>query len=194
MSPNPNKANHPRNPANPTHGIAREPSQADRHAESRQFRPDTPHHEGPQPGGEAGQAVCVRCHAVRHQKHWHLDEQAATALLAQGEVEQVICPGCLKVEREEFDGQVVLSGAFVEAHQDEIIGLIRNTEALLRANNPMARVASVTATADRLEVLTISPFLAERIGKEVRKAYDGKLQIQHADREAFIRVTWLRED
>ncbi len=194
MSPNPGKANHPQHPENPTRGNSTTPSQADTHKETTQFRPDTPHHEGPQPDGAAGPAVCVRCHAIRHHKHWHLDEKAAKALIAKGDVEQLVCPGCVKVEREEYDGMVVLKGAFVQAHQDELVGLIRNTEAHIREHNPIARVAMVKMADDRLEVLTISPFLAECIGKDVRKAYDGMLEIQHPERKEFIRVTWIRDD
>lgn len=194
MSPNRGKANHPQNAANPTRGNMRDPAQADTLPFTRVWREDTPHMEGPQPNGAAGPAVCVRCHAIRHHKHWELDERKATALIAQGEVEQLICPGCTKVEREEYDGMVVLSGAFVQSHQDELVGLIRNTEAHIREHNPIARVAMVKMADDRMEVLTISPFLAERIGKEVRKAYDGMLEIQHPERKEFIRVNWIRED
>lgn len=194
MSPKHGKVNKPQHAENPTRGNIRRPSQADERPDYERFRPDIPHAEGPQPGGEGGHAVCVRCHAIRHQKHWHLDEREAQALIAGGEVEQMICPGCTKVERKEFDGQVVLTGAFVQAHQDEIMGLIRNTESHIRSHNPIARVASVTIDDDRVEVLTISPFLAERIGKEVRKAYEGMLEIKRPERQEFIRVTWMRED
>lgn len=194
MSPNRGKANHPQNPANPTRGNTRSPNQADQRPDTQRWREDTPHLEGPQPDGAAGPAVCTRCHAIRHHKHWHLDEKTAVGLIAQGDVEQLVCPGCVKVERQEWDGQVVLIGGFVQAHQDEIMGLIRNTESHIREHNPIARVGSVTATEDRLEVLTVSPFLAERIGKEVRKAYDGMLEIKHPERQEFIRVTWIRED
>jgi hypothetical protein len=194
MSPNQHgKANHPQHAENPTRGNVSRPTQADQRPDFSRFRDDVPHLEGPQPGGASGPAVCTRCHAIRHHKHWHLDEATAKALLAQGDTEQVICPGCVKVERQEYDGQVVLTGAFLNAHQEEIIGLIRNTESHIREHNPIARIASVTATEDRVEVLTISPFLAERIGKEVRKAYDGELEIKHPERQEFIRVTWMRE-
>lgn len=194
MSPNPGKAKHPQHGENPTRGNMRDPAHGDDTPYTQFRHEDTPHMEGPQPNGAAGPAVCVRCHAIRHHKHWHLDEKTATALIAQGDVEQMVCPGCVKVEREEYDGMVVLKGAFVQAHQDELVGLIRNTESHIREHNPIARVAMVKMADDRMEVLTISPFLAERIGKEVRKAYDGMLEIQHPERKEFIRVTWIRED
>lgn len=140
-----------------------------------------------------GSAVCTRCQAIYHHKHWHLPGQDAALHLGLGEVAETVCPGCVKVERQEYDGQVVISGPFVEAHQEEIMGLIRNTEAHIRSHNPIARVAQVTQAPDRVEVLTISPFLAERIGKELNKAYDGKLTVNHPEREDFIRVSWIRE-
>ena len=141
----------------------------------------------------AGSAVCTRCQAIYHHKHWHLPGQDAAATLGLGDVEATVCPGCTKVERQEYDGHVVISGEFLAAHEEEIMGLIKNTEAHIRSHNPIARIGKIEHLDDRIEVMTISPFLAERIGKELNKAYDGKLTVQHPEREDFIRVTWIRE-
>lgn len=141
-----------------------------------------------------GSAVCTGCQAIYHNKHWHLPGHDNALKLGIGKVEETVCPGCTKVERQEYDGQVTISGPFLAAHQTEILGLIRNAEALLRSHNPIARIAKLTHEPDRIEVLTISPFLAERIGKELSKAYAGELTIQHPVQEQFVRVTWVRDD
>jgi hypothetical protein len=36
-------------------------------------------------------------------------------------------------------------------------------------------------------------WLAERIGKELRKAYKGELEIEHLQGEKFSRVHWHRD-
>jgi hypothetical protein len=141
----------------------------------------------------AGSAVCTGCQAIYHDKHWHPAGQDAALNLGLGDVPETVCPGCLKEGRQEYDGHVAIAGPFIAKHQEEIIGLIRNTEAHVRAHTPIARIAKLTQAADRIEVMTISSLLAELIGKELKKAYDGKLSVQHPEREDFIRVTWFRE-
>lgn len=189
MSPNRGKANHPQHRENPTRGAIRSPSQADQRPDMSRRRDKVTRDDQP----THGPAVCTRCQAIYHHKHWHLPGRDQANQLGLGEVMETVCPGCVKVERQEYDGHVVISGPFVEAHHDEILGLIRNTESHIREHNPIARVAQLTEAPDRVEVLTISPFLAERIGKELSKAYDGQLEIQHPEREEFTRVTWIRD-
>lgn len=140
-----------------------------------------------------GQAICTQCHAIWDRKHWHLDETEYRQLRKDPEVTQMVCPGCVKIEREEFDGHVVLKSPLIPKNEEAIVGLIYNTEAHIREHNPLARIASLTVKGDTIEVLTITPFLAERIGKELRKAYHGTLNLQHPSREDFVRVSWYRE-
>lgn len=155
----------------------------------RTFRPDVPHAEG----SYEGTVICTRCHAIWDNKHWHLNEQEYATLRNDTDVGQVICPGCEKIERGEYDGHVVLKSPLIPQNEEAIVGLIKNTEAHIREHNPLARIASLQVKGDSVEVLTISPFLAERIGKELRKAYHGELEIKHSEREQFVRVTWYRE-
>jgi hypothetical protein len=140
-----------------------------------------------------GHAVCTQCHAIWDKKHWHLDEAEYRRQRDDQSVEKVVCPACVKIEREEFDGHVVLKSPLIPKNEEAIVGLIYNTEQHLREHNPLARIASLTVRGDTIEVLTITPFLAERIGKELRKAYHGELSLKHPTRQDFVHVTWIRE-
>lgn len=166
------------------------PSEARVRPDRRISYESAPHAEG----GYEGTVVCERCHAIWNRKHWHLDEKEYQQLRDDQEVGKVVCPGCEKVERQEYDGHVVLQSPLIPANLEAITGLIYNTEAHIREHNPIARIASLKVEGDTIEVLTISPFLAERIGKELRKAYDGQLEIKHPHRQPFIQVMWFRED
>jgi NMD protein affecting ribosome stability and mRNA decay len=166
------------------------PSAARTQPETRQFPPDVPHAHA----GLHGTAVCERCHAIWHKKRWHLAEAEYATLLGESATTRTICPGCVAVERQEYDGEVRLRSPLIERDQTAILGLVRHTEALLREHNPLARIASIEHEPGELHILTISPFLAERIGKELRKAYDGHLLIEHAERERFVRVFWTRDN
>jgi hypothetical protein len=154
------------------------------------FRPDEPHVEG----GPTGIVYCGGCHAIWDNKHWTLDEVRYQALASDPAIQAVQCPGCEKVERQEYDGEVTLTSPLIPRNEEAVLGLIYNTERHIRSHNPIARIASLTISGDTIHVLTVSSFLAERIGKELQKAYDGQLKLSHAERAEFIRVTWIRED
>lgn len=142
-----------------------------------------------------GTVICMRCHAIWDgNKRWHLDEEEFQQLRENSEIEQVVCPGCLQIEDGRYDGQVVLTSPLIPKNEEAILGLIYNTEEQIRSNNPLARIAGLTVKGETIEVLTITPFLAERIGKELQKAYHGTLEIKQLDRARFKRVMWYRED
>ena len=151
--------------------------------------PDMPH----SPGGYTGTVVCPRCHAIYNDKHWHFDEAEYERLRDAPDVNAVICPADEKIEREEYDGFVTLKSSLIPKNEEAVLGLIYNTEKHIQANNPMARIAKLSVDGDTIEVHTISTFLAERIGKELGKAYHGELDIKPSPREQFIRVSWYRE-
>lgn len=155
----------------------------------RELMPNVPH----SPGGYTGTVVCPQCHAIWENKHWHLDEPQYERLRNDAEVQKVICPGCEKIEAGEFDGQVTLRSPLIPVNEEAILGLVYNTEARVRADNPLARIANLEVKGDTIEILTITPFLADRIGKELRKAYDGQLDIKHSEHARFTRVIWIRE-
>ena len=140
-----------------------------------------------------GIAICTRCHAIWDRKHWRLDEEEYTEKLRDRTVQQMVCPGCERLERGLYDGHVILRSPLIPKNEQAIIGLIYNTEERIRANNPLARIASLTLRGDTIEVLTITPFLAERIGKELRKAYQGTVQFKHPLRQDFVQVIWYRD-
>lgn len=144
-------------------------------------------------GSVTGHAICTQCHAIFDRKHWHLNEAEYKELRQDKSVDQVVCPACVKIEREEFDGHVILKSPLIPKNEEAIIGLIYNTEQHIREHNPLARIASLTVRGDTIEVLTITPFLAERIGKELRKAYQGTVEFKHPTRQNFVRVSWYRE-
>ena len=140
-----------------------------------------------------GTLICPRCHAISREKRWLLDEPLYEDLKRQPDVRPFICPGCEAVEREMYDGEVVLRSPLLVTNREAALRLIRNEEARVRQDNPLARLASVEDRDGEIHVLTITPFLARRIGKEFEKAFGGELEVQSLPRERFTRVRWTRE-
>lgn len=171
--------------------VTQSPSDARHHRNTFRDRPDLPHEVEPHP---PGYAVCTGCHAIWEHKHWTLDEERYRRLVDQADMTHVQCPGCMRVERQEYDGEVTLKSPLIPKNEEAVLGLIYNTERHIRAHNPIARIAQLTIEGDTIHVLTITPFLAERIGKELNKAYGGEVNFSHPERQEFIRVTWYREE
>ena len=140
-----------------------------------------------------GDLICPRCHAISREKRWFLDEPLYETLKRDPSTRAVVCPGCEAIEREMYDGEVVLRSHLLAANKETALSLIHNEEARVRQDNPLARLASVQDRGDEIYVLTITPFLARRIGREFEKAYGGKLEVQKLPQERFTRVRWTRE-
>lgn len=175
-APNPNKLSVPPDTAKTRH-------------DRRILLPNIPHGNNTIPG----MAVCPRCHAIWEDKHWHLDERQYQELIQNPNVQQWVCPADQQIDKGEYDGQVTLSSPLIAEQSENFVGLIRNTEAHIRLHNPLARIAQLTAHGDTIEILTITPFLAERIGKELVKAYHGQVEFKHSERARFVRVSWKRD-
>ena len=139
-----------------------------------------------------GTIICPRCHAISEIKRWFLDEAKYQELVHKPGIEMVVCPGCRRIEDKVFEGEVVLKSPMLEDVKEEAIRLIHHTEAEARQSNPFARLASVEVVDGEIRVLTTTRWLAQRIGKEFKKAFDGDLVIDNLPNEKFSRVRWTR--
>ncbi|MBX6772997.1 MAG: hypothetical protein IRY83_14810 [Chloroflexi bacterium] len=139
-----------------------------------------------------GTLVCSRCHAISVQKRWFLDEHRYAELQTRPGVQFVVCPGCLRIERQIYDGEVRLRSPLLRMRRTQALGMIRNAEDQARQTNPFSRLASVVATGEEIYILTTTRWLAERIGKIFHKAFKGDLEIHRLPGERFVRVRWSR--
>lgn len=140
-----------------------------------------------------GKLFCPSCHAISLERRWFLDERRYELLKNDPEARPVLCPGCSAAERGMYDGEVVLSGAAMWPTLEDkqgALNLVRNVESSVRANNPLARLASVEDQGGEIHILTITPFLAHRLVKEFAKAYGGTVKIDNLPDERFVRVRW----
>jgi RNase P subunit RPR2 len=139
-----------------------------------------------------GPAICSRCHAYLETEHWRYDEQRFRALKERPDILVTLCPGCTRVERRLYEGEVTVRHRWDAVSKQELMNLIHNEEARARGTNPSARIALMEDRGDELYILTTTQFLAKRIGKELQKAYRGLLKVSDLPRERFTRVRWER--
>ena len=138
--------------------------------------------------------VCPKCHAIRRNKRWHLDEKEYTALARKsGAAVLERCPACRKIADGFPSGVVLLRGGYLREHRDEILKLVRNEEKRAMGINPLERIISVTEENGKMEIATTDEKLAQRIGRELRKACRGTLEYKWSEDSKLLRVNWVRE-
>lgn len=132
-------------------------------------------------------SVCSKCNVVFHDGLF--EWLGATPPDAQ----KMICPACRRIDDDYAGGHVVLEGAFLAEHKNDVENIIRNTERSEKRLRPLERIIAVFDKGDRIEVRTTYEHLARRIGEAVHKAYKGELKLQYLESEKFVRVYWKRD-
>jgi hypothetical protein len=137
--------------------------------------------------------VCDGCHTVYKKKRWYADPHLYNEAVKIRDTAVAVCPACLKI-RDNFPGGIVtLKGDYVLPHKQELLNLIKNEEARARGVNPLERVMSVKETGyGSMVISTTNEKLAQRIGREIRKAFHGKVTYQWSHDNKLARVDWAR--
>jgi len=86
------------------------------------------------------------------------------------------------------------SSRFEQTHRDEILAIVRNEERRARDTNPLERIMEIREGDGRVEILTTDEKLAQRIGREIRKAYQGSVSYKWSEDANLVRVDWSRDD
>lgn len=138
---------------------------------------------------EGGILLCKRCKAQHHDKRWYAPEEEGK-FPTGSEIKETLCPGCHRVEHRICNGETIIEGPGLDKLRSNIHSLIANVEDRCWHENPCSRIMSFNDLGERLEIYTTSAWLAERIGKEMRKAFKGKLEIKTFPEESYARVVW----
>jgi NMD protein affecting ribosome stability and mRNA decay len=139
---------------------------------------------------EAG--VCPDCRAISRKKRWYVDEAEYETLVRSGAPLRR-CPACRKIADGFPSGVVTLRGRFLRGHRDELLTVARNEERRARGINPLERIMGTRERDDGMEILTTDEKLAQRIGREIRKAFRGAVDYKWSEDASLLRVTWVRD-
>ena len=60
--------------------------------------------------------------------------------------------------------------------------------------NPLERIIRMEEKGEELEIATTDEKLAQRIGREVRKACQGTVEYKWSEDSKLLRVNWAREE
>ena len=136
--------------------------------------------------------VCPDCHAINRKKRWHVDEAEYISLARTGAILRR-CPACRKIADRFPSGVVTLHGKFLKTHRDEILAIVRNEERRARETNPLERIMDIREGDESVEILTTDEKLGQRIGREIRKAYQGSVSYKWLEDANLLRVGWSRD-
>lgn len=137
--------------------------------------------------------VCPKCHAISRKKRWYMDEAEYVSLVRTGAVLRQ-CPACRKIADGFPCGVVTLSGKFLRTHREEVLMIVRNEERRACETNPLERIMGIRDEGESVEILTTDEKLAQRIGREVRKACQGTVSYKWSEDAHLIRVNWSRDN
>jgi len=136
--------------------------------------------------------VCPDCHAISRKKRWYVNEAEYVSLARTGAVLRR-CPACRKIADGFPSGVVTLRGKFLQTHRDGILAIVRNEERRARETKPLERIMEIREGDGRVEILTTDGKLAQRIGREIRKACHGTASYKWSEDASLLRVNWARE-
>jgi hypothetical protein len=141
-----------------------------------------------------GAEVCRDCGAVHFNDRWYLADNAPLEAFQHGRAHETLCPACRQIQGHSPVGTLTLSGAFLIDHRQEIMNLIKHADRAARNVNPMERIVETRQPDDHsIFISATNDFLVQRLGKAIRKAYDGELEIKFGGRNSPVRVYWHRD-
>jgi len=155
------------------------PPRRDRLIREREHDPYRQRRKPPEP------TVCPDCAAVFREGRW---QWAAGPVDASRQS----CPACRRIADGYPAGCLTLTGDFVPAHRDEIIGLARNVEAREKQEHPLKRIIEVKDEEGAVVITTTDMHLVRSIGESLGASYQGQLDYHYDDGGSFLRVSWRR--
>ncbi len=134
-----------------------------------------------------GIAVCPECHLVFQNGKW------AKTKLPDKEYYYHMCPACKRIKDGYFGGILNIKTNLLETKKEEIMNLIKNKESQAQVSNPLRRVGKIEEiNKDEMVVYTTFEHLATSIGKALKSAYKGNLEIQYRENEKSARIYWTK--
>lgn len=133
-----------------------------------------------------GILICSNCGALYFKGHWkHASEVDNVNNLKV--FNHILCPACDMIKNHKFEGEVLIENIRPEIKK-ELINSIKNVGKIAYQRDPEDRIISIKNKDNLLEILTTENQLAVRIGKKLKKTFNGDLKITHSKKESTSRA------
>ena len=149
-----------------------------------------------------GLLECPECHAIYHHKRWSLPGPPSSRQTPKSEragkragkaimvPQPYLCPACRKLRDGYAEGFISLQWPDWLAHKAEVLGVIHNEEKRASEVNPLERIMAIRTRSDGAEIETTTERMAQRIGRELKRAFHGQVQYQWSHKDKMARVEW----
>lgn len=131
--------------------------------------------------------MCRECEAVYYYKSWHHRLENYKELSEDKRIKFVFCPACQMIKDKKYEGQVILKNT-PQGKKEEILRLVDNVSKRAYQRDPLDRIIGIKSKSKDIEILTTENQLAVSIGKQIKKAFKGNLEIQWSRQESTVRV------
>ena len=128
--------------------------------------------------------VCPDCHALFEHGRWCWGAGVTAAA-------NRLCPACRRLREHAPAGVAALSGDFLRTHRDAIMDGVRHLCERAYVEHPLERLMEIDEDDETISILTTSAHLARDIGRALKEAWGGELDLDAAA-EGAPRVTWCR--
>lgn len=126
---------------------------------------------------------CGECGAVFHRGRW-------SWVPAPERSHVTSCPACRRIRDRLPAGFITLEGVRTPALRAELLRLVHNQAERERSEHPMHRIMRMEARDDRIELATTDIHLPQRVGRAIKRAFHGTLDIHYGDDEYTVRIHW----
>jgi len=140
--------------------------------------------------GKKGVLVCPKCKAVYRNKSWHHKEKySAKDIKEMGGAKSYKCPACTIKENNICEGFILLKNT-PKNKEKEVLALVKNVAERAEKNDVLDRIIKLKKNKEGIKIETTENQLAVKIGKQIKSAFKGKLEIHWAEMEGPVRVFW----
>ena len=138
---------------------------------------------------KSGLVVCKVCGIYFTGKRWVHSTKAKISKTEEAGTHFTVCPACRMEKDRACEGEVVLRNISPKQKQ-EVLAVIRRCHAIAFARDPLERVLRVEERGKTTRVLTSENQLAVRIGRELKQAFKGTLDIRWSRNDEPVYVVW----
>lgn len=151
---------------------------------------------------QTGFAICPECQSVYHRKRWSLPRPTEESIIPKSArsakksgkpvmmPELFLCPACQKIRDGYAEGFVYIQWENWLIHKAEIMGLIHNEEKRASHVNPLQRIMAIHTRSGGVDIETTTERMAQRIGRDLVRAFKGKVQYNWSHKDKLARVVW----
>lgn len=155
------------------------------------IRPEAGHDPYNPAASLPGPVVCGTCGAAFTDGRWRW---LAPGAKPASDWATTTCPACRRIEDDFPAGVLVIEGAFLAGHTEDVVGVVKAEEQLEKQEHPLNRIASMEQMPGRIEITTTDTHLPRRLVYALHRAYEGELSLKYSPGAGTVRAEWRRDD